>query len=403
VTRFRRLLVAAGLLGALVSARAVSRASDGDGDSGRTQVDNAAYPEAFRRRVNDAIDRAAHWLLRTQAPDGSWTAPFNTRYPMGPTALATLAALHAGVPADNPRVVRAFAYLRTLPMRRTYSVALLLMALDAKYGPATDAFAKEETDRYGNRVQKTPCADHISKEDLAWMREGVKFLVDAQNSDGTWRYPEGGFDLSNTQYALLGLKAASRCDVKIPRRVWEDALRAHLSLQEQEGPEVAVRVNEVRGDYRVEWTERAHARGFGYTGQMAATGSMTTAGLSGLLICQSELWSSRHFGGRSRQQTRDAIRDGFAWLQVHYTVDENPVSGAAWHYYYLYGLERAGVLSSTRFVGGHDWYLDGALDLLEDQEREGSWHGQQLVDTCFAILFLKRASFRASNPAITPP
>jgi len=370
-------------------------------DEDEAKFPNEAYPAELRRRVNEAIDRGAHWLLKVQAPDGSWDDPHGGSYPMGPSALATLALLDAGVPGDHPRIEQAFAYLRALPLRRTYSVAVLLMALDARYGPSTDPFVEEKTDRYGNREETTPCASGITKDDLAWMKEGVKFLV-ASQTQGRWRYPDGGFDLSNTQYALLGLKAASRCGVDVPRRVWLDALEFLLGYQEQDGREVEIRVNEVHGDYRIEWKEKAKARGFPYVPRSRPTGSMTTAGLACLLICQSELWGSRSFTTRLRERTRDAVRDGFAWMQLHYTVHENPEMGRAHHYYYLYGLERAGILAHVRYVGEADWYLDGAELLLAAQAGDGSWRLRGVVDTCFALLFLKRATFRTSNPAITP-
>src|SRR5687767_5193540 len=131
---------------------------------------NESYPVEFRKRVNAAIDRAAHGLLSRQRADGAWDDPRNARYPMGPTALATLAVLKAGVPADHPRVVRAFAFLRGLPFEATYSTALLLMALDAKYDDSEDGFAPQATDRYGNRVVKSPCAERIPKEELEWTK-----------------------------------------------------------------------------------------------------------------------------------------------------------------------------------------------------------------------------------------
>jgi hypothetical protein len=372
-----------------------------DFDEEESRFPNDAYPIALRNRVNTALDRASHWLIRRQRPDGSWSHGRNRTYPMGPTALVTLALLKSGVPVDHPRIEQAFAYLRTLSLAKTYSVSILLMALDAKYAPARETFDEEEVDRYGHRRVTDPCAQNVTPEDLAWMKEAVRFLTENQ-ANGVWRYPTGGFDLSNTQYALLGLKAAARCGVKIRRRVWLDALDALLACQQEEGPEVAVRVNEVRGDYRVEWTERARARGFGYVASTAPTASMTTAGLAGLLICQSELWNLRSFTGRLRQETRDAIRDGFAWMQTHFSVTGNPGGSGRWHYYYLYGLERAGILASTRFIGDHDWYAEGAEVLLAAQAADGSWIRGDVVNTCFAVLFLKRASFRTSNPAITP-
>ena len=87
------------------------------------------------------------------------------------------------------------------------------------------------------------------------------------------------------------------------------------------------KANEVRGRYRIEWTERAKARGFRYTRFRKApvTGSMTTAGLACLIICQSELWKSRRFTGKMRLRTRLAIRDAMAWLQAYIDVTYNPV------------------------------------------------------------------------------
>jgi hypothetical protein len=422
----RAILLGAGLLGAGLLGAGLPRARADFGPD-EQKFSNDAYPVEFRQRVNAAVDRATHWLLLHQSPDGSW-AGRDRSTPLGVTALCTLACLKGGVPGDHPRMEKAFAFMRGQPLNHTYSVSILLMALDAKYDAGTDAFETEKVDRYGNRIVPTPCTDKISKEDLEWMKEGVKFLlqyqgvgspVDGGNGQGpqgegrpgAWRYPGGGFDLSNTQYALLGLKAATRCGLKIPSEAWVESLKFLLDWQEKDGPEVKVRGNEVRGDYRVEWTENAKARGFRYAlgkgdETRPPTGSMTTAGLAGLMICQSELWRTRRFSGELREKTRIGIRDGLAWLQAHFTVTRNPSEDAdgrnPWHFYYLYGLERMGILGHLRYVGKEDWYEDGALYLLEAQNPEGSWRDDDMIDTCFALLFLKRASFHLSNPVITP-
>jgi hypothetical protein len=393
------LVVGAGLL----ISGPLSRGARAEDEDETVRVLNEAYPAVFKELVNEAIADGAAWLLSRQKEDGSWDHPANAKYPMGPTALCTLALLKAGVAPDDDAIERAFAYMRKLPLAKTYSVSILLMALDARYAPVRDTFRAERVDRYGHRlVERDPCASGMTPEDLAWMKAGVAFLVRHQHG-GHWRYPSGGFDLSNTQYALLGLKAASRCGVDVPPRVWLRSLEFLLDYQQDEGEAVDVRGNEVRGEYRVEWKETAEARGFPYRPNLEPTGSMTTAGVAGLIICQSELWESRKFKPRLRRQTRDAIRDGFAWMQVHFDVTQNPNAGNANHYYYLYGLERMGILARTRFVGEFDWYLDGAQVLLSQQASDGSWWNDDVVQTSFAILFLKRATFRTRMPAITPP
>jgi len=395
-------ILCTGLICVLFGSGGLVRPAQAEFGQDERKFQNDGYPQELRRRVQEALLKGSNYLLIHQRDDGSWASPYGASYPMGPTALAVLALLKSGVPPGHPRVEKAFSYLRGLPLERTYEVGILLMALDARYDPAPDPFAAEEVDRYGQRVVAEPCADLISKEDLAWMKQGVDFLVKSKTSI-CWRYPSGGYDLSNTQYALLGLKAADRCGLKVPTSVWLDSLSFLLGQQEADGPEVEVRANEVRGAYRIEWKEKAKARGFRYAeAATARTGSMTTAGAACLMICQSMLWKSRKFSAEERQRTRTGVRDALAWMQLHFDVTRNPQGPPQWHYYYLYGLERMGILAHTRYLGRADWYLEGAELLLHDQDASGSWWDGDVVDTCFALLFLKRSSFRTANPVITP-
>ena len=91
-----------------------------------------------------------------------------------------------------------------------------------------------------------------------------------------------------------------------------------------------------------------------------------------------------------------AKENGLAWLGSHFAVADNPGRGKDWLLYYLYGIERAGVLYGTEKIGDHDWYLEGAKHLLDTQGGDGSWKvsgGEHPTwDTCFAILFLKKAT-----------
>ena len=112
---------------------------------------------------------------------------------------------------------------------------------------------------------------------------------------------------------------------------------------------------------------------------------------------------------RERQIDR-AMLDGLAWLSSQFTVSTNPgVGDGGWHYYYLYGLERAGALTGWTHFGKHDWYREGAEYLLGAQTADGFWPeapAQDLnatwqmrsVQTCFALLFLRRATLPPSQP-----
>jgi hypothetical protein len=372
---------------------------------GEEKEQDDPYPPEFRERVNKAVTKGVEFLFKRQNGDGSWPAEGTdlSNYRMGVTALMTLACLMGGAAGDDPRIERAFGYMRTLPLDKTYSVGVLLMALHARYAGTDDAFAQDGTDAYGNPVPKDPCVTKMSPADKKWMEKAVEFLVKNQH-DGNWRYPKQGTDLSNTQYALLGLWAASRCGVKVPQEVWTSALEWLLETQERTGPEVKLRITEARGEYRVVFTEPARARGFRYRPENLITGAMTAAGMAGVVICQDELWSSRRFTAEQRNRTRKSVRDAMAWLQDNFDVTRNPgESQGGWHFYYLYGLERAGILARTRFMGTKDWYFEGATWLLAHQRGEGGWQTEHLLlDSAFAVLFLKRSSMRARSPVITP-
>ena len=73
-----------------------------------------------------------------------------------------------------------------------------------------------------------------------------------------------------------------------------------------------------------------------------------------------------------------------------------PGAPNAFLYYYLYAVERLGMLYDTGKIGGHLWYPEGAKVLLDAQKPDGSWDASlpktPTWDTCFAILFLKRAT-----------
>ena len=72
---------------------------------------------------------------------------------------------------------------------------------------------------------------------------------------------------------------------------------------------------------------------------------------------------------------------------------------------YLYGLERVGDLQRRNLIGGHNWYVEGATELVKDQKADGHWtdfthEPKELIGTCFALLFLDRATL---GLAVTGP
>lgn len=79
-------------------------------------------------------------------------------------------------------------------------------------------------------------------------------------------------------------------------------------------------------------------------------------------------------------------------------IDGRPTPESKGGLYFMWGMERIAVLYDVRQLDKKDWYLWGAEILLCHQKTDGSWekggyHGEHpVLNTCFALLFLKRAN-----------
>ncbi len=331
------------------------------------QVD--VHPEELelKPQIDAAIAKGVDHLLKTQHRDGSWGV--HGRFVGGKTGLTVYTLLKCGVRPDDPRLQRAFLHLDSIEPEHTYATACMMLAYAATGDPAR-------------------------RERIASL---LRRLIDWQKSAGDWGYPEAVPDLSNTQYAALGLWAAHRADVPVPTRAWQELIDGVLKYQESidlvEAPPHALPPEE-EGRTTTS-TGRIRVGGFGYRRGTPPTGSMTTAGISCLQIAK--LGLGGRLRGRLGREVDEGIEAGLNWLAVNFAVDKNPPS-AGWHLYYLYGLERVGSLTRVEQLGTHWWYLDGARLLLEKQGKQGQWGPPQDVDTCFALLFLRRATKVAGGP-----
>ncbi len=412
-------------------------AGAGDGD-GAPPVPAPKRSRAMAAAVDRAIDRGVAFLRTLQQPDGSFAVRpipmfhIEGTASLGPTALALYTLRACGAPREDPDVRRGFQRLREkyASLRRqrggldNYGVSLTILALEAHH-------AAEEAPSAGDRYGKPPPAvRRMPEEDLAWMRELTAWLLAAETKRGGFSYwsPAQGetYDHSNGQFSLLALKAARRCGIEISPDPWRRALDHLLDAQERKGPPVG-RFEPAGAEgfgETLRETAKDRARGWGYVSRAPSTGSMTAGGVSSLVICRSELRGTSLYSEGLDRITVQAIRDGVAWLGANFTVEANPGPPGApalrelWHYYYLYGLERAGVLAGLAYMERHDWYLEGATFLLDEQRDNGSWLGQRaldsspwkgagpdaatanFLDTGFALLFLKKATFRVDNGAV---
>ena len=102
------------------------------------------------------------------------------------------------------------------------------------------------------------------------------------------------------------------------------------------------------------------------------------------------------------KQVEDAIEGGLAWLDLRFTVTHNTGRNLTpdFHYFYLYSLERVGAFAHTEYIGEHEWYAAGAMYLVAAQDEAGSWR-DDVHDTCFALLFLRRATIPTRTNVLT--
>ncbi|MDX2036087.1 MAG: DUF4159 domain-containing protein [Isosphaeraceae bacterium] len=328
-------------------------------------VPAATFGDVKREEVERAIREGVRFLKSGQRADGSFPGIDSETAPTGSTSLITLALLTAGEPPDSPAISKALNYLRNFDAEQldsTYSVSLQTMVFAA---------AKPKDDIV--RIQAN----------VAWLTEAQIKAGDRNPWPGSWSYKRAKTrhgDNSNTQYALLALNAAAEAGVRVDPEVWSRARKYWEQYQLADGS----------------WT---------YTAALGnPTGSMTCAGIAGMIITGTKRFrSTEQLVGENGIENcgeggADArLQRSINWMARNFQVGSNIGMGQQWKYYYLYGLERAGRLSGIRYFGRHDWYLEGAEELVHQQDKlQGFWRGsnkpedEPLLATAFAVLFLAK-------------
>ncbi len=308
-------------------------------------------------KIDKAVEKAISLLLAAQYRDGSWE-PHWQRFPTGQTALCAYSLLQAGLPDTHPAVQRAVAYFTSREDHMVYCAGLQLMAL---------GLLLEQS----NRKQKE------RKQRWDHMQRLVKALRGAQKNTFPYNMTKPGpRDLSLTQFALMGLWAAKRVKVRVDAKTWSEATAGVLELQ---GP----RHERIVGD-------GITIAGFAYNKKQKRdkrfTGSMTAAGITSLAIAR---LNANKLPKQLARRSDDAVKLGKAWIGRHFSVTKNPGSRHRL-FYYLLALERAASLTQTKTFGTHDWYLEGAKELIQ---KPNTWN-RDVFRMCTVICFLRRATAR---------
>lgn len=326
--------------------------------------------EPLVKKVKDAIERAKRFLAEKENGKGNFeqAGGLNPRLikerPGGVTALAVVALLNAGVPADDPLIQRCLKYLRTLPPKDSYTVGLQTMAF---------CLAGYKQDRV------------LVQRNLEWI---VNVHMRVNESNEGWPYTNDpeirnfGPDHSINQYVLLGVHEARQAGFPIDKKLVQAMRSFYKSTGSRSGGQ---------------WTYRN-------TGRSRLT--MTTAGLCNLLITSEDLGVKRELDDsgvdpRCGKYDDDPVVQ--AALRYLGNVFPNSVKarreqGSFHHpFYCLYGIERAGRLTGQRFLGKKDWYRIGCEYLVGAQLQNGSWEGRDsdldrwpIVSTSLALLFLSK-------------
>jgi hypothetical protein len=427
-------------------------------------------PADVQLKVDKAIDAGVAYLK-----GGMW--PTDKNHVLGYVALPALTLLECGVPANNPGVQNAAAFVRgwCLKIDTTYEIALSILFLDklgeakdrdliqklalrliAGQGPTggwtykcpsydkdADRYYKQllstlkkldmpvlfdplaqaspgevdrdkETRRQGDKERgrtgesgnaiSTPyspgsrnwawCIKMDSGGDDAASRGNAKAkvvviprnlqalpvlhlpaslsLVDPKDkiNEPIW----GTTDNSNTQFAILALWAARRHQVPTARTLNLIAMRFYTS-QNGDGS----------------WGY--HYR---FGGGEAERPPMTCVGLLGLAVYHG---LARDMDVKAMKGQDSRIVKGLLALTKNVGMPTGRTEGLPMaNLYFLWSVERVGVLYDLPTIGNKEWYRWGAEILVANQTRNGNWenggyHGANpTIDTCLALLFLKRAN-----------
>lgn len=355
--------------------------ADGEKLKDRLEGFRAAWdrsrPSVLDRDVNLAIDAGVALLKTRQHPDGSWkycTCGWekNDVHSNGTTALVVYTLMKCDVPARDKMISSGLEYLASQAIpNHTYTVSLQAMAF---------AEAVEQLTPPPKSKVKVPPDDlaALSKY-VPRLREDATWLIEAQTHAnrngyecGDWDYqkpPQQNMDNSNTQFAVLGLRAAQNAGVPVPPVTWARSLNHWAADQDKDGS----------------WPYRKEKN----NPNQGGTRSMTSAGLYCSLVAKASLRRK----DPATLTTEEPFKKGFEYFRKNYPVYEVVRDRSPGHihspYYDLYSLERAMMLSKTEKIADRDWYRDGALFILANQRMQGEWI--DTTDTCFALLFLKKA------------
>jgi squalene-hopene/tetraprenyl-beta-curcumene cyclase len=324
----------------------------------------------------EPIQKGLAWLRAQQYADGSW------RGSVGVTSLAVLAFLNSGYDETDATVSKAINYILSnvksdgsiYNSYPTYETSLAILPLVATH-----------KDTYEATIEN-------ARNWLVGAQQDETFGYTSDNYQyGGWTYGpyQGDPDLSNTQFALLALDAAN-----LPKTdpTWSKAVIFTQRCQNRlESNDQAWAHDSSRPSYN-DGGFIYRPWGWSLAGGTASYGSMTGAGIWGLLLC-------------GVPKTDERVVAAMNWVRSHCTWDTNPGIGWWRIYYYYLSMSKALTMYGQPLIDGHDWYQELYNKIVGMQIDAGSGKGYWSTSneddgpeltTAYAILSLQ-------TRAIAPP
>lgn len=301
--------------------------------------------------------------VRTQR-DGNRIVP-HANYG-GRSALAMYALLASGEKYTDPRMKRAIEWLARIDTKGTYTLGVRMQV----WPFLPERIARPLLIRDCERLIKS-----MGRPPRGWRGQTWNHQWGTHTYSSSGKPSERG-DHSNTHIGILGVWAAARTNLDVPKDYWQLVFQHY------------VRSQSVDGSWRYGISPGpTPPPGQGY-GQYPP-GGMTAAGLANLLVA----WENVHADDFVRVGQNPDLRSVVKALEW---FGKNPNGYPNGYHYYLFALERAGLASGYKFFGKWDWYPSGATRLINSQRADGSWKqagfgdNSDFVATCFGLLFLAR-------------
>ncbi|MCC7168822.1 MAG: hypothetical protein IT459_00105 [Planctomycetes bacterium] len=360
---------------------------------------------AFQSEIDAAIDAGVAYLRESE--DSLASAPHATAYRGGTECLVFYTLLMSGVAKDDPYVARLepIVLATARESEQTYTLALAtlgLLAHDSKRHATTIAglVARLEAGQRKGDQRGSGCYGYMLLRERTG--DGTKSATKKSTQLAHWDAPSNWWDNSNTQYAILALRSAVDHGFAVDSKVFERSARHFLRQKRPDGG--AAYSDSIR--------ERSYL-------------SMTAGVFGSLQMCVDALERTETDDAKElRASSERAIERATKWLEENLRF---PPDGSNWPFYALYAVERFGHHVDSTTFGKRDWYAEGARFLVDVQLEDGAFATASLVpsrprgalprgrgllgkknrvlpnapravtgdvvDTCFALLFLKRASF----------